>query len=229
MQHVSRQSIAHGVIRLSKQPRTYGIIRRQIEILKIRGSGFRGGLHDYNVDGDGLHVFPRLIAAEHPADSTEESLPGGVIALDLMFGGGVERGASTLVLGPTGVGKSSIVMPYLQSAANREEKSYLYSFDESTRTARVRAKSIGMQIEGPIASGHLVLRQVDPAELSPREFVTQIGRAVDDEQARVIVIDSLNGFLHAMTGESDLPLQLHELLTYLGARRIVPEFTSAEG
>ena len=217
---VQLQSIAHGVVQLTKHPRTYGITRRQVEVVKVRGSGFREGLHDYSIDADGLHVFPRLIAAEHPADFKEEPLPGGVAALDLMFGGGIDRGSSTLVVGPTGVGKSSVVMQYLQAASGRGEKSFLYTFNESTRTARIRAASLGLKIEEQIASGQLVLKQIDAAELSPGEFIAQIRHAVDEEHARLIVIDSLNGFLHSMTGESDLPLQLHEVLTFLGSRGV---------
>lgn len=217
---VQLQSIAHGVLRLQKQARTYGITRRQIEVVKVRGSAFREGLHDYSIDAEGLHVFPRLVAAEHHAEFDEGVLPGGVAALDIMFGGGVARGTSTLVVGPTGVGKSSIVMQYLVAAANRGEKAFLYTFDESARTARIRARSLGLKVEEQLASGDLRLQQVDPAELSPGEFVAQIRHAVDRESARVIVIDSLNGFLHAMAGESDLPLQLHELLTFLGGRGV---------
>jgi circadian clock protein KaiC len=217
---VQLQSIAHGVLRLQKHPRSYGITRRQIEIVKVRGSGFREGFHDYAINEDGLCVFPRLVASEHPPDFVEDALPGGSDALDAMFGGGVDRGSSTLIVGPTGVGKSSIVMQFLTSAAKRREKAFLYTFDESTRTARIRAASLGLNIEEQIASGFLVLKQVDPAELSPGEFIAQIRSAVDKDHARVIVIDSLNGLLHAMTGESDLPLQLHELLTFLGARGV---------
>ena len=217
---VQLQSIAHGVVRLQKHPRTYGITRRQIEVIKVRGSAFREGLHDYNIDAAGLHVYPRLVASEHAATFEEELLPGGSAELDSMFGGGVDRGSSTLVVGPTGVGKSSVVMQYLVSAASRGERAVLYTFDESVRTARARAASLGLQIEQQIADGRLQLVQVDPAELSPGEFVSQIRQAVDDDHARVIVIDSLNGFLHAMAGEADLPLQLHELLTFLGSRGV---------
>ncbi len=217
---VQLQSIAHGVVRLQKHPRTYGITRRQIEIVKVRGSGFREGLHDYSIDANGLHVYPRLIAAEHPADFAEELLSAGTAALDTMFGGGVDRGSSTLVVGPTGVGKSSIIMQYLVSAAGRGERAYLYTFDESVRTARIRAASLGLSVDEQIASGRLTLQQIDPAELSPGEFIAQIRHAVDENHARIVVIDSLNGFLHAMAGETDLPLQLHELLTFLGARGV---------
>ncbi len=217
---VQLQSIAHGVVRLQKHPRTYGITRRQVEVIKVRGSGFREGLHDYNIDAAGLHVYPRLVAAEHPATFAEEVLPGGSEALDAMFGGGVDRGSSTLVAGPTGVGKSSIVMQYLVAAAGRGERAVLYTFDESVRTARVRARSLGLAVDEQIANGRLTLVQVDPAEMSPGEFVAQIREAVAEDDARVIVIDSLNGFLHAMAGEAELPLQVHELLTFLGARGV---------
>ncbi len=217
---VQLQSIAHGVIRLQKNPRTYGITRRQVEILKVRGSGFREGLHDYNIAADGLHVYPRLVAAEHPSDFFEEPLPGGLQALDALFGGGVDRGSSTLLLGPTGVGKSSIVMQYLIAAAGRGERAVLYTFDESVRSASLRGKSLGFAIDEHIERGYLLLKQVDPAELSPGELVAEIRQAVDESDVRLVVIDSLNGFLHAMAGESDLPLQLHELLSFLGARGV---------
>lgn len=217
---VQLQSIAHGVIRLQKNPRSFGITRRQVEVLKVRGSGFREGLHDYNINAGGLRIFPRLVAAEHPADFKEELLPGGLPALDAMFGGGVDRGSSTLLLGPTGVGKSSIVMQYAVAAAARGERAALYTFDESIRSAKVRARSLGLDIEDQMATGRLTLTQIDPAELSPGEFISHIRRAVDHDKIRLIIIDSLNGFLHAMTGEADLALQLHELLSFLGGRGI---------
>ncbi len=217
---VQLQSIAHGVIRLQKNPRSYGITRRQVEVLKVRGSGFREGLHDYCISAGGLEVFPRLVAAEHPSEFVEQLLPAGMLALDLMFGGGLDRGSSTLITGPTGVGKSSLVMQYLVAATARGERAALYTFDESVRSACIRATSLGLPVNDQLASGRLTLKQIDPAELSPGEFVAQLRRAVDEEQARVIVIDSLNGFLHAMAGESELPLQLHELLTFLGGRGV---------
>ena len=217
---VQLQSIAHGVIRLQKNPRSYGITRRQIEILKVRGSGFREGLHDYSIRAEGVNVYPRLIAAEHPADFPEDLLSGGLTALDALFGGGIARGSSTLVLGPTGVGKSSVVMQYLAAAASRGERAILYTFDESARSARLRAASLGLPVDEHLASGLLALKQVDPAELSPGEFVAGVRKAVDEQEARVVVIDSLNGFLHAMTGESDLSPQMHELLAFLGARGV---------
>ncbi len=208
-------SIVHGVFRFTRVERSYGIVRRHLEVIKIRTCGFREGSHDYTLDRSGLVVFPRLVAAEHGKAFAEGHLSSNLPELDTMFGGGIDRGSSTLILGPAGVGKSSIAMQYAYSAATRGERSVIYAFDESTRTATMRARSLGMQVEDQIKSEHLCLEQMDAAELSPGEFSWKIRHEVEKNNARVIVIDSLNGFMRSMPGENDLALHMHELLTYL--------------
>jgi circadian clock protein KaiC len=213
-------SIVHGVIRYSTVPRTYGVVRRHLEVIKIRSSGFREGFHDYTLDKNGVVVYPRLIAAEHGRDFPEEQLCSGVPALDAMFAGGIERGSSTLILGPAGVGKSSIAMQYAHTAAARGERSVVYSFDETMRTARMRAYSLGMEIDAEIKKNTLYIEQMDAAEISPGEFDWKIRREVEENNARVLVIDSLNGFLRSMSGEADLALHLHELLSFLNQKGV---------
>ncbi len=213
-------SIVHGVIAFSEVPRSYGVVRRHLEVVKIRSAGYRGGYHDYILNRNGLVVYPRLIAAEHGKDFPDQHLSSGLPALDAMFAGGIERGSGTLVLGPAGVGKSSIGMQYAYTAAIRGERAVVYSFDETLRTARMRARSLGMQLDSEIEKQHLYLEQVDAAEHSPGEFVTKIRHEVEEKGARVIVIDSLNGFLRSMPGENDLALHLHELLSYLNQKGV---------
>jgi circadian clock protein KaiC len=208
------------VVRLETLRRSYGVARRRLEVVKIRGAGYREGFHDYTVDQRGVTVYPRLVAAEHEGNFPEGQLLSGLPALDKMFGGGIERGSSTLILGPTGVGKSSIATLYAFAAATRGERAVLYSFDEAVRTAKVRARSLGMPIDREIEKQHLCFEQIDPAELSPGEFISRIRREVEDRNTRVIVIDSLNGFMHSMQGEVDLALQMHELLTFLGQKGV---------
>ena len=215
------QSIAHGVIRLEKLPRTFGITRRRIEIVKMRGSTFREGFHDYTIHKHGLVVYPRLVAAEHDTDFDGEQLASGIEQLDKLFGGGIPRGSSTLVIGPTGAGKSSIAMQYAYAAAKRGDRAIVYAFDEVLRTAKARAKGLGMDVEAEIERGTLSMSQVDPAELSPGEFVWQIRSDVSERDTRVVVIDSLNGFMNSMPGENDLILHLHELLSYLNQKGVV--------
>ncbi len=221
-QDLQLQSIAHGVVRLEKVPRSFGVTRRRVEVIKLRGSVFREGFHDYNILlAEGVVVYPRLIASEHSAPFDGEQLASGIEQLDRLFGGGVPRGSSTLMIGPTGVGKSSISMQYAYAAARRGDRAIVYVFDEVLRTAKARAEGLGMEIQTEIDRGTLSMSQVDPAELSPSEFVWQIRNDVNDRNTRVVVIDSLNGFLNSMPGEADLLLQLHELLSYLNQKGIV--------
>lgn len=215
------QSIAHGVIRLEKLARTFGTTRRQIEIIKLRGSTFREGFHDYGIQHEGVVVYPRLIAAEHGMPFDHTSVQSGIPELDALFGGGVPRGSSTLIIGPTGSGKSSIAMQYACTAAARGERAIVYAFDEVLRTARQRAEGLGLDIGTELERGTLAMSQIDPAELSPGEFIWQIRNDVEQKNTQVVVIDSLNGFLNSMPGENDLLLHLHELLAFLNQKGVV--------
>jgi circadian clock protein KaiC len=214
------QSIAHGVIRLEKMHRSYGVTRRQLEVVKLRGSAFREGFHDYTILRGGLCVYPRLVAQEHlepfAGDRISSNLPG----LDKMFGGGINRGSSSLLIGPSGCGKSTLAMVYALAAAQRGERTIVYVFDEVLRTAQERLESIGMQVRAEIAKGTLHMIQVDPATLSPGEFAAQIRSDVDANDTRVVVIDSLNGYLTSMPGERDLTVHVHELVSYLNQKGV---------
>ena len=222
------QSIAHGVIRLEKLSRSYGVTRRQIEVMKLRGSAFREGLHDYRIYKGGVTVYPRLIAAEHDARFEGQDLASGIAELDALFAGGLPRGTSTLILGPSGSGKSCIATQYAYAAAQRGDRAIMYVFDEVLRIAKVRAQGLGMDVQTQIDCGALSMTQVDPAELSPGEFVGQIRSDVDEKDTRVVVIDGLNGFMNAMPGETDLLLHLHELLSYLNQKGVVTILVMAQ-
>ncbi len=215
------QSIAHGVVRLDKVPRSYGITRRQVEVIKMRGSSFREGFHDYTIETGGVRIYPRLVANEHDSDFAEDRVKSGIPSLDAMFGGGILRGSATLVVGPTGVGKSTLAMQFAVAAAKRGDRAIVYAFDEVLRTAQERAEALGLPVRESIANGKLAMSQVDPAELSPGEFVWQIRRDVEERDTRVVIIDSLTGFLNAMPGERDLTLQLHELIAFLNQKGVI--------
>jgi circadian clock protein KaiC len=210
------QTIAHGVIILEVLPREYGITRRRLEVLKVRASSFRQGYHDYVITKGGLCVFPRLVSGEHRADPVpQENLTSGIAELDSLFCGGVQRGTSTLVVGPTGCGKSTICAQFVNSAAARGEKSAVYTFDETRQSFRDRSRSLGLDLDSYLGSKVIHLEQVDPAELSPGEFIDRIRRGVEREGWRIVVIDSLNGLMNSMSEERALIMQLHEALSYL--------------
>lgn len=222
------QSIAHGVIKMQSLERDFGIKRRRMEVHKLRGSHFREGYHDYTIQTGGIAIYPRLIASEHKPGFERKPVPSGIKELDDLFCGGIDTGTSTLLVGPAGCGKSTIALRYAVSAAQRGEKAIIFTFDESFATLIERAHGLGMDPTALMESGMLEIQQIDPAELSPGEFVSNIRRLVDHENLRVVVIDSINGFLNAMPHEQFLAMQMHELLAYLGQQGIATLFTLAQ-
>jgi circadian clock protein KaiC len=214
------QSIAHGVITLEHLAPLYGGARRRLRVVKLRGADYRGGFHDFTIRRGGLTVFPRLVAAEHHAEFEPSAVTSGVQELDDLLGGGPTRGTSTLVIGPAGSGKSTIALHYAVAAAERGEQAVVFTFDESIATLAVRARLLGIPLQEVRESGALRIQQIDPAEMSPGEFGYLVRCAVEQEGVRLIVIDSLNGYLNAMPEERFLTAQLHELLTYLGQQGV---------
>jgi circadian clock protein KaiC len=215
-------SIVHGVIALEKVSRDYGKTRRRLEVTKLRGSAFREGYHDYIIKDGGVLLFPRLIAAEHISDeSPTDAVRSGIAQLDALVGGGLDRGTSTLLIGPAGCGKSSIAFRWLTSAAERGETTAAFIFEETVHTLIGRSAGLGMDLGKHIASGKMRMDHLDPAEMSPGEFTEKIRDCVEQAGATTVVIDSLNGFLQSMPGEQYLALHLHELLTYLNNRGVV--------
>jgi circadian clock protein KaiC len=208
-------SISHGVLSLEQLQPEYGSQRRRLQVLKYRGIAFRGGFHDYSIQRGGLQVYPRLVAADHRQDRARLTLPSQIAGLDALLGGGIEEGSSTLVVGAAGTGKSSVAAHFAAAAAARRESSALFLFDESPLTLVTRCDELGIGLRAGIDSGLVTVQQIDPAELTPGEFVHAIQHAVENG-AKVVVIDSLNGYLNAMPEERFLTIQLHELLMYLG-------------
>jgi circadian clock protein KaiC len=224
------ESIAHGVVVLQQLANQYGAERRRLRVSKMRGVAFRGGFHDFMIRRGGLDVFPRLVSSEHHVDFPDELLPSGNEKLDSLLGGGLPFGTSTLLLGPAGTGKSTIATQFAISAANQGRRAALFIFDENLATFRSRSRKLGIAVEPRLADGRITIQQVDPAELSPGEFVGIVRRAVNGSDAnknpaKVVIIDSLNGYLNAMPEEKFLTAQLHELLAYLGQQGVVTLLT----
>ena len=214
-------SIAHGVITLEQAAQDFGTQRRRLRVVKMRGIKFRGGFHDFSLDTGGIEVFPSLIAAEHRRDFKPELVPTGSAELDTLLGGGLARGTNTLLMGPSGVGKTTTSIRCILSALLRGETCAYFLFDEGLMTLLSRARHMSMDLQPFIDSGHLLIRQIDPAEVSPGEFSGWVRKAVANSNATYVAIDSLNAYLQAMPGEKFLLLQMHELLSYLNQLGIV--------
>ena len=214
-------SIAHGVVLLEQVAVDYGLERRRLRVIKMRGMPFRGGFHDFTIKRGGLEIYPRLVAAEHRKGFASGVVPSGIAALDAMVGGGLERGTSMLLLGAAGVGKSSLALTYAMAAASRDEHAVIYAFDEGRATITNRASALGLALQPMLDAGTIRIQQIDPAELSPGEFTHLVRQAVEQDGAKIIIIDSLNGYLSAMPDERFLILQMHELLSYLNQRGVL--------
>jgi circadian clock protein KaiC len=222
------QSLAHGVVTLENMVPFYGAERRRLRVVKYRGRAFRGGYHDFVIRRGGIEVFPRLVAAEHLRAFDQEPASSGVATLDRLSGGGLDRGTSALLMGPAGSGKSTVATHYMQAAAERGENVAAFLFDESPERLVRRAEGLGLGVERHVAKGRIRLQQIDPAELSPGEFAHTVRHAVEVAGARIVLIDSLNGYLQAMPEERFLIIQLHELLTCLGQLGVVTILVVAE-
>jgi circadian clock protein KaiC len=208
-------SVAHGVIRLEELTPAYGAERRRLRILKYRGRQYRGGYHDFTITPGGVNVFPRLIASEHVTQFARTQVSTGIVEFDALMGGGIETGSSTLILGPSGTGKSLVVMTCVKAAIARGEKAALFIFDEELGLLFDRMKAMGIDLQGERDRGNILLQQIDAAELSPGEFAHRVRKTVDTQKIKTVVIDSLNGYQAAMPEENSLILHMHELLQYL--------------
>ena len=213
-------SLTHGIVEMEQLSPDYGVSRRRMRVTKLRGVKFREGYHDYSIVKGGLRVFPRLIPAEHQADFQHEPVPSGISELDRLLGGGFDRGTTALILGPAGTGKSTLALQYAVQMAAQGERVMVYTFDETRGIMLARTKALGLDLAKYIDSGIATVQQIDPAELSPGEFAVRVQRGVD-AGAKLVVIDSLNGYLNAMPGEKYLNNQLHELSSYLNQRGVV--------
>ncbi|QNA90488.1 circadian clock protein KaiC [Massilia sp. Dwa41.01b] len=213
-------SIAHGVISLEQIAKEFGKERRRVNIVKMRGIRFRGGYHDYSLDTGGITMFPRLVASEHMGDFAPLVSPSGSRSFDALLGGGLVRGTNTLMVGPSGIGKTTLSVRCLLAALERGEKASLYLFDEGLGTLFARSAALGMDLRPYAESGQLRIHHIDPAELSPGEFAQMLRDAVEQGAVRFIVIDSLNAYQQAMPGEQYLTLQMHELLSYLNQQGV---------
>jgi circadian clock protein KaiC len=214
------RSIAHGVISLERMSTDYGGIRRRLEVVKYRGIAFREGLHDYKIQHGGLVVFPRLVAAETREITSRRQFVTGLTELDTLLGGGIEEGSSTLIAGPPGTGKSTFAAMFVASCLKQGQNAAMFVFEESASNFLNRADALNIDLRSHLETGKLALRQIDPAQLTPGEFVHIVCRAADNG-AKVVVIDSLNGFMQAMPNEKMLANHMHELLTYLGQRGVI--------
>ncbi len=214
-------SLCHGVITLHRLTLDFGAARRRLQVQKLRGVDFVAGYHDFVIRKGGLEIFPRLIASNHEMEFVAENVSSGLPELDAMLSGGPLRGTCMLIAGPAGTGKTTIALQYIFEACKRGEPCTLYEFDERIGTLLSRAEAFGMNLRQFLENGCLLIEQINPAEVSPGEFAHRVRQQVAQRGARLIALDSLNGYLAAMAQEQQLILQMHEVLSYLSHQGVL--------
>lgn len=222
------EAIAHGALELEKSTSDFGSEKRRLAVRKMRGSDFHAGYHNYSIHKGGLVVYPRLVSSKDIQTRKDGTFSSGIAEFDQLLGGGLDRGTSNLFSGPTGTGKSTFAAKFAAEAAKAGEKVAIYSFEESIFTTMRRADSMGIGLKTSVDAGLVTIRQIDPGELSPGEFVHTIREAVTVGGVSLVIIDSLNGYLNAMPDERFLSIQLHELLMFLSQHSVVTILTVAQ-
>ena len=214
------ESIAHGVISLDYTPGDYGRQRHTLRVVKMRGVKFQSGDHDFNIETGGIVVFPRLTMERRTDYNEGQTLNSNVEKLDELLGP-MHYGTSTIVLGPAGVGKSTLSIMYVIAAAQLGKRSAIYIFDEGPQTLYTRTEALGMDLKKYVDEGLVTIRQIQIAELTPGEFAHMVSEEVEKFHTRLVIIDSVNGYLMATPQMKFLTMQFHELLDYLNRNGVI--------
>lgn len=209
------QSAVHGVVTLEQLERSFGAARRRMRVIKLRGGDFQSGWHDYAIKKSEILVFPSLIAQEHRRDDDALDIASNVANLDRLVGGALTAGSSTMIVGPSGVGKSTVALQYALSAVQSGCHVGYFSFDESESTLRSRMVEHMHQDSASDEQRRFHLRRINPSRISPGEFIWNVRRIVEDRGARLIIIDCINSYLDVIREEKSLLLQMNELFSYL--------------
>jgi circadian clock protein KaiC len=222
------QSLSHGVIRLEQAVHDFGLIRRRLEISKLRGVSYIGGFHDFRIATGGIHVFPRLENPREIREVPKDTLKSGLSQLDALLDEGVPMGTCTLILGPSGVGKSTLGAQYLSAAAARGLHCAAFLFDEQRRTFLNRGDALGMSLSKCVEKNMLTVAKIEPGSMSPGEFSHSVRKAVEDDNVRAVLIDSLTGYLTAVPEAEAAIVRLHELTSYLASCGVATFLTVAQ-
>lgn len=203
------QFLSDGVINLEFQPEG-----RTLSVSKFRGSAFHSGRHAMRITPAGIKIFPRLAPEAHRKEFVSETIPSGIPEMDELLHGGLERGTVTLLTGPSGTGKTTLGLQFMKEAAGRGERSVLYTFEENRETLLHRCEATNIPVQAMVKQGALAVEKIEPLQYSAGEFANVVRKEVEENQARIVMIDSISGYRLSLRGE-DLVNHIHALGKYL--------------
>ncbi|WP_426162811.1 RAD55 family ATPase [Sandarakinorhabdus sp. DWP1-3-1] len=186
---------------------------RTIIVKKQRGGSHLRGRHQFRITDEGIRIFPRLEAAldRSPAESElTNRIPGGIEGFDLMIGGGYPSGSATIMAGPSGVGKTTVGLQFL-AQSTPEEPGLLFGFYETPARIRTKARSVGIDIDGLLASGALEIIWHSPAENLADEIGHKLLEAVERKKVRRVLFDGIGALRYTFVFPERLALFINAI------------------
>lgn len=193
-------TVADGLIWLTQSPEGNSVVRR-LSVIKLRGQPSVMGRHTYDISYDGLRVFPRTLGLTRPKEIAADRarIPFGVPSLDTLLGGGIAEGASVLLTGESGTGKSILAAHFIAEGIRNQVPCVVGVFEECAQEFVLRGRRFGFEFEAAEESGLLTVLQVRPIDLTVDELLQELIDVISRTGAKRVVIDSLAGLQMALT------------------------------
>jgi circadian clock protein KaiC len=167
------------------------IATRRLRVVKYRGSGYGRNEYPFIINEDGINVVAITNSAlqHRPLGARVSS---GVPALDEVLAGGYQRGASILIVGTAGAGKTTLACVFAQAAGRRGERTLYLNFEESAESMVGNMRSPGLVLAPLIKKRRLVVRSSLPEAMGVEEHLFQALKALDDSRPDHVVVDAIS-------------------------------------
>lgn len=208
------QFICDGIFNLD-----YMHSQRNLIIKKYRNSNFSSGKHTVKLTDKGMIIYPILKESKNKRKYNSDTISTGIVEMNKLLNGGIEKGTSNIFSGPSGVGKTTLGVQIIKEAGKDGDASLLYNFEESVDVLVNRCESINLSVKNIMKNNILQIKNINPIRYSPNEFSQLVKRDVERNNASIVMIDSVTGFKllfkEEIYSDRDVIRHLHSLVNYL--------------
>jgi circadian clock protein KaiC len=222
-------AVSDSIIQLARQPLGTRD-ERYLRVLKLRGSSYREGQHAFRITNDGIQLFPRLVSPRIATSYTPQLMRTsiGVPGLDEMLEGGVWAGSTTLLMGPTGSGKTTVAMHFAIEGMARKEPTLYVNFQENPAQLARSFSNLGADLRSARAVG-LEFMYVSPVELQIDSIVVAIFERIKDGTIRRVVVDAVGDLIAAASDTQRLHDYLYSLVQHFAVNGVTSLLTFESG